>query len=151
MGTDTQNPPEIRGCHFTSHPKRTDDSSKYISLICKLSNTMLLSTHIIIMWSLAIEWVLSYATRQCVGMLLTFCIFQVIFDVWKYFWWPMVAMSLHERTWASWPGYWRWTHNLYDYIVVDDNVNMAVWQVKYLLNFHAEWWPITCLWRKVED
>ncbi len=41
--------------------------------------------HILIMWSLAIEWTLSYATPQYVGMLLTFHIIQVTwpFDVWK--------------------------------------------------------------------
>ncbi len=38
-----------------------------------------------IMWPLISEWTLWYATPQCVGMLLTFYIIQVMwrFDVWK--------------------------------------------------------------------
>ncbi len=56
--------------------------------------------HTLIMWPLASERTLSYATPQCVGILLTFFIIQVMwsFAEWKYVLWQMLGKVQHKNT-----------------------------------------------------
>ncbi len=69
---------------FYTQKRGTADETCTINLLSQVK-THMQCVHTLIMWPLASERTLSYATPQCIGMLLTVYIFQVTwpFDVWK--------------------------------------------------------------------
>ncbi len=76
--------------------------------------------HILITWPLASEQAVSYATPQCVGILLTFFIIQDMwpFDVWKQVQWQMLGRVQRKNTTelgCSVMLYreWRWCRNIH--------------------------------------
>ncbi len=74
--------------------------SNKLYLILNIRMFLVALYHTLITWPLASKWTLSYATSQCVGILLTFFINPVMwpFDVWKYTWRQMLRRVQRKKT-----------------------------------------------------